>query len=124
MILHIPITEDGSHEIAKRSRGTPRIANRMLRSVWDFALVRADGKITQDVADTALTMLGIDRLGLDELDRNILGIIARDFGGGPGAKTIAISAGKEVRTIEEVYEPYQIQIGFIKRTPQGDDRGG
>jgi len=120
MILHIPITEDGSNEIAKRSRGTPRIANRMLRRVWDFALVRADGKITQDVADTALTMLGIDRLGLDELDRKILGIIARDFGGGPvGVKTIAISAGEEVRTIEEVYEPYLIQIGFIKRTPQG-----
>ena len=119
-ILHIPITEDGSNEIAKRSRGTPRIANRMLRRVWDFALVRADGKITQDVADTALTMLGIDKLGLDELDRKILGIIARDFGGGPvGAKTIAISAGEEVRTIEEVYEPYLIQIGFIKRTPQG-----
>jgi Holliday junction DNA helicase RuvB len=119
-ILHIPITEDGSNEIAKRSRGTPRIANRMLRRVWDFALVRADGKITQDVADTALTMLGIDRLGLDELDRKILGIISRDFGGGPvGAKTIAISAGEEVRTIEEVYEPYLIQIGFIKRTPQG-----
>jgi len=119
-ILHIPITEDGSNEIAKRSRGTPRIANRMLRCVWDFALVRADGKITQDVADTALTMLGIDRLGLDELDRKILGIISEDFGGGPvGAKTIAISAGEEVRTIEEVYEPYLIQIGFIKRTPQG-----
>ncbi len=120
MILHIPITEDGSNEIAKRSRGTPRIANRMLRRVWDFALVRADGKITQDVADTALTMLGIDRLGLDELDRKILGIISKDFGGGPvGVKTIAISAGEEVRTIEEVYEPYLIQIGFIKRTPQG-----
>jgi len=120
MILHIPITEDGSNEIAKRSRGTPRIANRMLRRVWDFALVRADGKITQDVADTALTMLGIDMLGLDELDRKILGIISKDFGGGPvGAKTIAISAGEEVRTIEEVYEPYLIQIGFIKRTPQG-----
>ena len=119
-ILHIPITEDGSNEIAKRSRGTPRIANRMLRRVWDFALVRADGKITQDVSDIALTMLGIDRLGLDELDRKILGIIARDFGGGPvGVKTIAISAGEEVRTIEEVYEPYLIQIGFIKRTPQG-----
>ncbi|MCX9085027.1 MAG: Holliday junction branch migration DNA helicase RuvB [Candidatus Methanoperedens sp.] len=119
-ILHIPITEDGSNEIAKRSRGTPRIANRMLRRVWDFALVRADGKITQDIADKALTMLGIDQLGLDELDRKILGIIARDFAGGPvGAKTIAISAGEEVRTIEEVYEPYLIQIGFIKRTPQG-----
>ncbi|MFZ3383216.1 MAG: Holliday junction branch migration DNA helicase RuvB [Candidatus Methanoperedens sp.] len=119
-ILKIPLTKDGSIEIAKRSRGTPRIANRLLRRVWDYALVRAEGNITQDVADKALTMLGIDRLGLDELDRKILGIISRDFGGGPvGAKTIAISAGEEVRTIEEVYEPYLIQIGFIKRTPQG-----
>ena len=119
-ILKIPLTNDGSIEIAKRSRGTPRIANRLLRRVWDFALVRAEGNITQDVADKALTMLGIDRLGLDELDRRILGIISTDFGGGPvGAKTIAISVGEEVRTIEEVYEPYLIQIGFIKRTPQG-----
>ncbi len=119
-ILHIPLTQDGSLEIAKRSRGTPRIANRLLRRVWDFALVRAEGKITQDVADAALTMLGIDRLGLDELDRRILSIIAQDFEGGPvGVKTIAISVGEEVRTIEEVYEPYLIQIGFIKRTPQG-----
>ncbi|MFA4934218.1 MAG: Holliday junction branch migration DNA helicase RuvB [Candidatus Methanoperedens sp.] len=119
-ILHIPITQDGSHEIAKRSRGTPRIANRLLRRVWDFALVRAEGKITQEVADAALTLLGIDMLGLDELDRKILSIIAQDFGGGPvGVKTIAISVGEEVRTIEEVYEPYLIQIGFVKRTPQG-----
>ncbi len=119
-ILKIPATQDGALEIAKRSRGTPRIANRLLRRVWDFALVRAEGKITQEVADDALTMLGIDRLGLDELDRRILTIIAEDFGGGPvGVKTIAISVGEEVRTIEEVYEPYLIQIGFIKRTPQG-----
>lgn len=119
-ILHIPITQDGSFEIAKRSRGTPRIANRLLRRVWDFALVRAGGKITQEVADAALTMLRIDRLGLDELDRRIISVIAGDFGGGPvGVKTIAISVGEEVRTIEEVYEPYLIQVGFIKRTPQG-----
>ncbi|MCZ7382650.1 MAG: Holliday junction branch migration DNA helicase RuvB [Candidatus Methanoperedens sp.] len=119
-ILKIPMTQEGSLEIARRSRGTPRIANRLLRRVWDFALVRAEGKITQDVADAALTMLGIDRLGLDELDRRILTIISGDFGGGPvGVKTIAISVGEEVRTIEEVYEPYLIQIGFIKRTPQG-----
>lgn len=119
-ILHIPITQDGSMEIAKRSRGTPRIANRLLRRVWDFALVRAEGKVTQGVADAALTMLGIDKLGLDELDRRILSIIAQDFEGGPvGVKTIAISVGEEVRTIEEVYEPYLIQIGFIKRTSQG-----
>ena len=119
-ILNIPTTQDGALEIAKRSRGTPRIANRLLRRAWDFALVRAEGKIAQDVADAALTMLGIDRLGLDELDRRILGVIAGDFGGGPvGVKTIAISVGEEVRTIEEVYEPYLIQVGFIKRTPQG-----
>ena len=119
-ILQIPLTQDGSLEIAKRSRGTPRIANRLLRRAWDFALVRAKGEITQGVADAALTMLGIDRLGLDELDRKIIAVIAEDFGGGPvGVKTIAISVGEEVRTIEEVYEPYLIQIGFIKRTPQG-----
>lgn len=119
-ILNIPTTQDGALEIAKRSRGTPRIANRLLRRVWDFALVRAEGKIIQEVADAALTMLGIDRLGLDELDRRIITVIAGDFGGGPvGVKTIAISVGEEVRTIEEVYEPYLIQIGFIKRTPQG-----
>ncbi len=119
-ILDIPVTRDGTIEIAKRSRGTPRIANRLLRRVRDYASVRAEGKITKEVADEALTMLGIDRLGLDELDRRILSVISEDFEGGPvGAKTIAISVGEEVRTIEEVYEPYLIQIGFIKRTPQG-----
>lgn len=119
-ILAIPITQDGSMEIAKRSRGTPRIANRLLRRVRDFAIVKAEGNITREVADNGLTMLGIDKLGLDDLDRRILTIIAEDFSGGPvGVKTIAISVGEEVRTIEEVYEPYLIQIGFIKRTPQG-----
>ncbi len=119
-ILSIPVTMNGSMEIAKRSRGTPRIANRLLRRVRDFASVRAQGEITQVVADKALNMLGIDKLGLDDLDRRILSIISHDFEGGPvGVKTIAISVGEEVRTIEEVYEPYLIQIGFIKRTPQG-----
>jgi len=119
-ILSIPVTKDGSMEIAKRSRGTPRIANRLLRRVRDFASVRAQGEITQEVADKALFMLGIDKLGLDDLDRRILSVISDDFEGGPvGVKTIAISVGEEVRTIEEVYEPYLIQIGFIKRTPQG-----
>ncbi len=119
-ILGIPVTPEGSFEIAKRSRGTPRIANRLLRRVRDYASVRAGGEITQEVADRALLMLGIDRLGLDDLDRRILKVIVEDFGGGPvGVKTIAISVGEEVRTIEEVYEPYLIQIGFIKRTPQG-----
>ena len=119
-ILKILVTPEGALEIAKRSRGTPRIANRLLRRVWDYALVRADGKVTQKVSDAALTMLGIDSLGLDELDRRILSVIADDFTGGPvGVKTIAISVGEEVRTIEDVYEPYLIRIGFIKRTPQG-----
>ncbi len=119
-ILGIPITPEGSLEIAKRSRGTPRIANRLLRRVRDYASVRAQGEITQEVADRALTMLGIDRLGLDDVDRRILRVIAEDFKGGPvGVKTIAISMGEETRTIEEVHEPYLIQIGFIKRTPQG-----
>ncbi len=119
-ILGIPVTPDGAIEIAKRSRGTPRIANRLLRRVRDYASVRAGGKITREVAERALTMLGIDRLGLDDLDRRILKVISGDFGGGPvGVKTIAISVGEEIRTIEEVHEPYLIQIGFIKRTPQG-----
>jgi Holliday junction DNA helicase RuvB len=119
-ILKIPITDDGAEEIAKRSRGTPRIVNRLLRRVRDFAIVKGDGTITQEITSKALAMMQIDELGLDELDRRILSIIARDFNGGPvGVKTIAISVGEEVRTIEDVYEPYLIQIGFIKRTPQG-----
>jgi Holliday junction DNA helicase RuvB len=119
-ILKIPITGDGAEEIAKRSRGTPRIVNRLLRRVRDFAIVKGDGTITREITSNALAMMQIDELGLDELDRRILSIIARDFDGGPvGVKTIAISVGEEVRTIEDVYEPYLIQIGFIKRTPQG-----
>jgi Holliday junction DNA helicase RuvB len=119
-ILKIPITGDGAEEIAKRSRGTPRIVNRLLRRVRDFAIVKGDGTITRDITSNALAMMQIDELGLDELDRRILSIIARDFDGGPvGVKTIAISVGEEVRTIEDVYEPYLIQVGFIKRTPQG-----
>jgi holliday junction DNA helicase RuvB len=119
-ILKIPITADGAEEIAKRSRGTPRIVNRLLRRVRDFAVVKSDGTITREITSQALAMMQIDELGLDELDRRILSIIARDFNGGPvGVKTIAISVGEEVRTIEDVYEPYLIQIGFIKRTPQG-----
>ena len=119
-IMQIPITPEGADEIAKRSRGTPRIANRLLRRVRDFATVKGDGRIDGETADRALTMLGIDHLGLDDLDRRILSVIADDFSGGPvGVRTIAISVGEEVRTIEEVYEPYLIQIGFVKRTPQG-----
>lgn len=119
-ILKIPITPDGAAEIAQRSRGTPRIVNRLLRRVRDYALVKGDGTITREITKEALAMLRIDELGLDELDRRILSVIARDFSGGPvGVKTIAISVGEEVRTIEDVYEPYLIQVGFLKRTPQG-----
>jgi Holliday junction DNA helicase RuvB len=119
-ILKIPITTDGADEIAKRSRGTPRIVNRLLRRVRDFAIVKGDGTITREITATALHMMQIDELGLDELDRRILSVIANDFNGGPvGVKTIAISVGEEVRTIEDVYEPYLIQVGFLKRTPQG-----
>jgi Holliday junction DNA helicase RuvB len=119
-ILKIPITVDGADEIARRSRGTPRIVNRLLRRVRDFAIVKGDGTITREITARALQMMQIDELGLDELDRRILLVIAKDFDGGPvGAKTIAISVGEEVRTIEDVYEPYLIQIGFLKRTPQG-----
>jgi holliday junction DNA helicase RuvB len=119
-IVQVNISEDASREIAGRSRGTPRIANRLLRRVGDFALVRGDGTIDRDIASHALSLLGIDALGLDDLDRRILTVISDDFRGGPvGLKTIAISVGEESRTIEDVYEPYLIQIGFIKRTPQG-----
>jgi len=119
-ILKIPITPGGAAVIAHRSRGTPRIGNRLLRRVRDFAVVKGDGTITEEIARDGLSLLQIDDLGLDDIDRRILSVIAEDFGGGPvGAKTIAISVGEEVRTIEEVYEPYLIQIGFLKRTPQG-----
>jgi len=119
-ILRIPITPEGAATIAARSRGTPRIANRLLRRVRDYATVKGDGEITKEIAEDGLALLRIDELGLDEIDRRILAVIADDFSGGPvGVKTIAISVGEEVRTIEEVYEPYLIQIGFVKRTPQG-----
>jgi len=119
-ILKISIAEEGAYEIAHRSRGTPRIANRLLRRVRDYAVVKSDGAIDAVIADKALQMLGIDSIGLDEIDRTILTIISKDFSGGPvGLKTIAISLGEETRTIEDVYEPYLIRIGFLKRTPQG-----
>jgi len=119
-LMGITITPEGSAEISKRSRGTPRIANRLLRRVEDFALVKGNGTIDRETADQALNLLGIDPLGLDEVDRKILRVIMEDFSGGPvGLKTIAISVGEDTRTIEEVYEPYLIQIGFLKRTPQG-----
>jgi Holliday junction DNA helicase RuvB len=119
-IMGIPVTPDGCREIAARSRGTPRIANRLLRRVGDFALVEGDDRVDQELADRALSLLGVDPMGLDEIDRRILKVIIDDFGGGPvGLKTISISVGEDTRTIEEVYEPYLIQTGLLKRTPQG-----
>ncbi|MDR0671365.1 MAG: Holliday junction branch migration DNA helicase RuvB, partial [Oscillospiraceae bacterium] len=119
-ILDIPIEEDGATEIARRSRGTPRIANRILRRVRDFAQVRAGGVITKSVADAALSMLEIDRMGLDAVDRRMLAAIIRNFSGGPvGLDTLAASIGEESITLEDVYEPFLLQLGFINRTPRG-----
>jgi len=119
-ILNIQIDEEGAMEIAKRARGTPRIANRLLKRVRDYAQARAEGSITLDVAKNALSMMEIDEAGFDPLDRKFLLTIIEKFGGGPvGIETIAASIGEEKQTLEEVYEPYLIQEGFIKRTPRG-----
>jgi len=114
-------TEDGAaEEIARRCRGTPRIANRLLRRVRDYAQVRADGRITQPVARTALNLLDVDRYGLDEIDQKIMMTILEKYRGGPvGVNTVAASISEEADTIEEVYEPYLIQLGFLNRTPRG-----
>ena len=119
-ILNVPIEEEGAAEIAKRARGTPRIANRLLRRVRDFAQVRAGGVITKGVADQALTALEVDHLGLDEVDRRMLRSIIRHYGGGPvGLETLAATMGEEAVTLEDVYEPYLMQMGFLTRTPRG-----
>ncbi|MGM9618801.1 MAG: Holliday junction branch migration DNA helicase RuvB [Oscillospiraceae bacterium] len=119
-ILRVPIEESGAAEIAKRSRGTPRIANRLLRRVRDFAQVKADGVITEAVADEALSALEIDYLGLDPIDRRMLGAIIGQYGGGPvGLETLAATIGEESVTLEDVYEPYLMQLGFLSRTPRG-----
>ncbi|MBQ4249430.1 MAG: Holliday junction branch migration DNA helicase RuvB [Clostridia bacterium] len=119
-ILGITAEEDGALEIAKRSRGTPRIANRLLKNVRDYAQVRADGVITKEVADSALSMLEIDALGLDAIDRRMLTSIIKIFGGGPvGLDTLGATIGEDSNTIEDVYEPYLMQIGFLGRTPRG-----
>ncbi|MBS4208979.1 Holliday junction branch migration DNA helicase RuvB [Bacillus sp. FJAT-50079] len=119
-ILDTDIDENGAVEIAKRSRGTPRIANRLLRRVRDFAQVRGNGKITYSIADEALELLQVDRLGLDHIDHKLLMGIIEKFRGGPvGLDTIAASIGEESTTIEDVYEPYLLQIGFLQRTPRG-----
>lgn len=119
-ILDVDITEAGAREIGGRARGTPRIANSLLRWVRDYAQVKAGNRIDPDVADRALSMLDIDADGLDEMDKRILGTIIEKFAGGPvGIGSLAVSVGEERGTIEEVYEPYLIQEGYMKRTPQG-----
>ena len=119
-ILNVDIVPEGAYEIARRSRGTPRIANRMLRRVRDFAQVKADGVITKDVADQALCALEIDHLGLDPIDRRMLGAVIENYGGGPvGLETLAATINEEAVTLEDVYEPYLMQLGFVTRTPRG-----
>lgn len=119
-ILGIGITEDGAREIASRSRGTPRIANRLLKRVRDFADVVGNGTIDRETADLALGRLNVDKIGLDSIDHRLLEAVIRKFGGGPvGLETLAAVVGEEAVTIEDVYEPYLMQIGFLKRTPRG-----
>ena len=119
-ILNVDIDDDGAEEIASRSRGTPRIVNNLLKRVRDYAQVKADNLITREIADKALEMLDIDEHGLDEMDKRILEAIVHKFSGGPvGINTVAVSVGEESDTIEEVYEPYLIQEGYIHRTPKG-----
>lgn len=119
-ILDIKITEEGAHSIAKRSRGTPRIANRLVKRVGDYALVKHDGEITGKIAKKALDNLKIDDFGLDNTDRCLLKLIIEKFDGGPvGVETLASALGEDVRTIEDVCEPYLLQAGFIQRTPRG-----
>ena len=119
-ILDCRIVPEGAYEIARRSRGTPRIANRMLRRVRDFADVKADGVITREVADEALCALEIDYLGLDSIDRRMMSAIIDNYNGGPvGLETLAATIGEESVTLEDVYEPYLMQLGFLTRTPRG-----
>src|SRR5947209_5115661 len=119
-LLNVEIEANGAHEIARRSRGTPRIANNLLRRVRDYAQVRHQGRITVGVADRALAMLEIDENGLDEMDKRIIDTIITKFGGGPvGLSSLAVAVGEEPDTLEEVYEPYLIMEGYLKRTAQG-----
>ncbi len=119
-VLDIPIDDAGAEEIARRSRGTPRIANRLLKRVRDFAQVKYDGSITEEVSKYALDLLEVDKMGLDNVDRKMLLAMIEKFGGGPvGVDTLAVSISEESETIEDVYEPYLIQLGYIQRTPRG-----
>ncbi len=119
-LLNVEVDAAGAEEIARRSRGTPRIANRLLRRVRDYAQVRAAGHVDLEVAQRALDLLEVDRFGLDEIDQKIMLTVLEKYGGGPvGLNTIAASIDEEPDTIEEVYEPYLIQLGFLDRTPRG-----
>ena len=119
-LLEVGITEEGSYEIASRSRGTPRIANRLVKRVSDFALVKHDGKITENVANESLDILKIDEFGLDSTDRTLLKLIIDKYDGGPvGIETIAAAIGEDIRTIEDVCEPFLLQAGLLQRTPRG-----
>jgi Holliday junction DNA helicase RuvB len=119
-ILQVPIDEAGAGEIARRSRGTPRVANRLLRRVRDYAQVKADGRVTVAVAGAALERLNVDEFGLDDMDARILTTIIEKFGGGPvGLGTVAVAVGEDAGTLQDVYEPYLIQQGFLERTPRG-----
>lgn len=119
-LLDIEITEEGAYAIAKRSRGTPRIANRLVKRVSDYALVKHDGEITEEIANSSLDCLKIDDLGLDNTDRSLLRLIIEKFDGGPvGVETISAALGEDSRTIEDVCEPYLLQAGFLQRTPRG-----
>ena len=119
-LLNVEIVDGAAGEIARRCRGTPRIANRLLRRVRDYAQVRADGRITEPIAQTALNLLDVDRYGLDDIDQKIMRTILEKHAGGPvGLNTIAATIGEEPETVEEVYEPYLIQLGFLNRTPRG-----
>jgi Holliday junction DNA helicase RuvB len=119
-LLQVALDKDGAGEIARRSRGTPRIANRLLRRVRDYAQVKADGKVTRPVADAALKMLDVDALGLDLMDRKLLLAVIEKFSGGPvGLENLAHVVGEEADTIEDVLEPYLIQCGYLQRTPRG-----
>ncbi|MFO7172688.1 MAG: Holliday junction branch migration DNA helicase RuvB [Bacillota bacterium] len=119
-ILGVPLDPGGALEIARRSRGTPRIANRLLRRLRDYAQVRADGVITREVAEAGLELLQVDRLGLDHVDRKMLRTLIEKYGGGPvGLETLAAATAEEAETVEDVYEPYLMQIGFLQRTPRG-----
>ena len=119
-ILDVPVEHEGALEIAARSRGTARVANRLLRRVRDYAQVKGNGTVTEDIAMKGLAMLRVDELGLDDMDKSIVTTVIQKFGGGPvGLSSLAVAVGEERQTLEEVHEPYLIQIGFIKRTQQG-----